>query len=532
MANGGSRWAGVVVTYVAVLIAIFLPFLVIVLRKRRQGKPLRLRAMPSSCAAYGCTSRAGKDVVSFFRFPKDADRRLAWVQATRRKGFVPYVGSRLCSKHFVTGKPSMDKCHPDYIPSLFNFPKSQGAKSADSGQVKRADRAAARRRLPLKENDGAAAAEDSVVRQDHAAAHTEDATPGTEMSTETDTTSEPTRDAATSTAELPSEIQRQLVISSLIQRIEDLEAENAKLRAENDKLRGTTGFSYNHIKDNEPMFKYYTAFPSVRVFLWFLNLLTTCCPSLCSGPVGAHDMVLMTMMKLKLALTHQDIAYRFGLSLARVSRTVNHCLGSMGFVCRKMIVWPDKETVMSNLPLCFRHPKLRNVRVVLDCFEVFTDRPKNLSCRAKTYSNYKHHNTYKVLLGISPAGAITFISESWGGRASDKHISLCSELLDLMEQGDTILADRGFTIKEEMAVYGVRVITPAFVKGRPQMSSSDVETSRLLSRARIHVERVIGRMRGNFRILKMSLPVIMFPQVDNIVAVCAAVTNLHKNIVT
>ena len=240
----------------------------------------------------------------------------------------------------------------------------------------------------------------------------------------------------------------------------------------------------------------------------------------------------MTMMKLRLALTHQDIAYRFGHPLAQVSRCVSRCLQNMAFVCKKLVVWPSKETVMSNLPLCFRHPKLRTVRVVLDCFEIFSDRPKNLSCRAKTYSNYKHHNTFKVLLGISPAGAITFVSDAWGGRASDKHITMCSDLPNMLDQGDTILADRGFTISDEMAVFGVRVLTPAFMKGRAQMSSADVETSRLLSRARIHVERLIGRMRINFRILKISLPVAMFPQVDNIIAICAGITNLHKNIVS
>ena len=322
------------------------------------------------------------------------------------------------------------------------------------------------------------------------------------------------------------------MIGSLIKRIEDLEMEVAALQVENEKLKARApGLSYDGIKDSVAMTKFYTGFPSASVFLWFVHLLATCSPSLCRGPLKLHDMVLMTMMKLKLALTHQDIAYRFGIPLTQVFKTVSQCLESMAYVCGKLIVWPSKESVMSNLPLCFRHPKLKNVRVVLDCFEVFTDRPKNLSCRAKTYSNYKHHNTFKVLVGISPAGAVTFISDAWGGRASDKHITLCSDLPDMLEQGDVILADRGFTISEEMALYGVRVLTPAFTKGRPQMTRDDVEVSRLLSRARIHVERVIGRMRSNFRILKMSLPVALFPQVDNIIAVCAGITNLHKNIV-
>lgn len=113
---------------------------------------------------------------------------------------------------------------------------------------------------------------------------------------------------------------------------------------------------------------------------------------------------------------------------------------------------------MANPPLCARHPKLQNVRVIVDCFEVFPQRPKNLGCPAKTFS------TLKVLIGISPAGFITFVSEDWGERASDKYMTLCSDLVDMLEQGDVVLTNRGVTVTDELTLYGERVITPAFFK--------------------------------------------------------------------
>ena len=39
------------------------------------------------------------------------------------------------------------------------------------------------------------------------------------------------------------------------------------------------------------------------------------------------------------------------------------------------------------------------------------------------WSNYKHKNTVKILLGITPQGVIAFVSESWGGHTSDKYLT-------------------------------------------------------------------------------------------------------------
>ena len=51
-------------------------------------------------------------------------------------------------------------------------------------------------------------------------------------------------------------------------------------------------------------------------------------------------------------------------------------------------------------------------------------------------------NLIKYLIGISPAGAVTFLSHGWGGRISDKQLTIESGFLDLLTFGDSILADR------------------------------------------------------------------------------------------
>jgi len=80
------------------------------------------------------------------------------------------------------------------------------------------------------------------------------------------------------------------------------------------------------------------------------------------------------------------------------------------------------------------------------------------------YSHYKSHVTYKDLLGIAPSGAITFISQLFDGSISDNKIVQCSGILNphLWEKGDSVMADRGFTISNDLAPFGVTLNIPAF----------------------------------------------------------------------
>ena len=59
---------------------------------------------------------------------------------------------------------------------------------------------------------------------------------------------------------------------------------------------------------------------------------------------------------------------------------------------------------------------------------------------------YKHHNTVKLLVGITPSGAFSFLSKLWTGSSSDRRATQESGLLDLLEEGDHVMADRRFTV--------------------------------------------------------------------------------------
>ena len=146
--------------------------------------------------------------------------------------------------------------------------------------------------------------------------------------------------------------------------------------------------------------------------------------------------------------------------------------------------------------------------------------------------------TDKVLIGITPQGTISFVSQAWGGRTSDKFITENCGILDKLAPGDTVIADRGFTISESVGLKNGKLVIPAFTKGKAQLDPVDVERSRGIASVRIHVERVIGLLRRKYTILGGTLPTKFLsstqgqePLIDCILRVCSALVNCCPSIV-
>ena len=49
-------------------------------------------------------------------------------------------------------------------------------------------------------------------------------------------------------------------------------------------------------------------------------------------------------------------------------------------------------------------------RVIIDCTELYIQHPSSLVSQPETFSSYKHLNNFKVLVGITPGGVVSFVS--------------------------------------------------------------------------------------------------------------------------
>ncbi|XP_076314942.1 uncharacterized protein LOC143227374 [Tachypleus tridentatus] len=317
---------------------------------------------------------------------------------------------------------------------------------------------------------------------------------------------------------------------------------NLKLHLRNEVLHYESIAKANCFEDatfanDDEKVKYCTGLPSYAVMMIIFNQIYRYFRD--TQSVSKFQQFILTLMRLRLDVPLQLLGYIFGLHTSTVSRIFQEVINVMNIrLVPTFVFWPERRKLRMTLPVCFRE-KFSKCACIIDCFEIFIQRPSDLQARADTYSSYKSHNTVKYLIGIAPQGVIIFISKGWGGRTSDVHLTENCGFLANIIPGDVILADRGFTISEFIAFCNAELKIPAFTKGKQQLSALDVETSRVLASARIHVERVIGMVRQKYSMLESTIPITLLQTdqscnlttLDKIVRVACALTNISPSVV-
>ena len=251
-------------------------------------------------------------------------------------------------------------------------------------------------------------------------------------------------------------------------------------------------FSLDKIKDDDSAVLFYTGFPNYGALISFYNsiepnlkkmqywkgekLLKESQPYQVEdnrkkpGPsrkLSYLDEFLLVLMRLKAGLFVQDLADRFGISTSLVSRICITWINLLYVELKDLFPFPAQELVHKNMPQEFA--QYATTRIILDCMELFIQRPSAMLAQSETWSDYKHHNTWKLLVGVTPNGQVSFLSDLWGGRVSDKQITRESGVLDLLQPGDNVMVDHGFDISN-VVPDGVTVNMPPFLAGREQMT--------------------------------------------------------------
>lgn len=137
------------------------------------------------------------------------------------------------------------------------------------------------------------------------------------------------------------------------------------------------------------------------------------------------------LLKLRTGYSNTHCGWLFNCDESIVSRLVCSWINFLFLQFGSLSIWPSREGIDQSMPESFKQ-SFPKTRAIIDCTEVFVEAPESLHLRSSLYSDYKHHNTYKALVAITPAGSLFFVSELFPGSVSDKEIVCRCGILNLI----------------------------------------------------------------------------------------------------
>ena len=518
--------------------------------------------MPMSCCVPECPKKVYRDEngekISFFKFPRGNPEKKRWLHAIRReegRHFRVTDFTKICSRHFRTGdlrKTLGGKCEVKngVVPSVFPWIRTSPRK----------------RKEPTARNFNALSSRarnlnTSVVSAEEPA----NELPASVSDVESNSGST-TQDGETQTEFTDHEVYLTNIISNNDKKIQEMEQEIKELKRQlqymqrqNDDLNDRL-FTLENLKSKDSSATFYSGFPNWETFMVVYTYLDpgekgenisywrSTNPGVFSDyteekkadesltkkgrarSLRPQDEFLMVMCRLRQGFHEDHLAHLFNVSTSTVSRIFITWINFMYFKFGHINIWPSREVVDRTMPEAFKS-KYKSTRVIIDCTEVKCQMPSSLQLNGELFSSYKNHTTLKGLVGISPGGAITFISHLYTGSVSDREIVRRSGFLDLpFNDNDSVMADKAFTIQDLLPL-GISLNLPPFLGGSSQMPAEDVVKTQEIASLRIHIERAINKIK-NFHIWDKVIPLHQIPLANQMWAVCAFCCNVQPNIIS
>ncbi|CAI5636544.1 unnamed protein product [Oreochromis niloticus] len=411
--------------------------------------------MVRTCCVIGCNVRSydrhgNKLGLSFYAFPTwkqfqgahvsdvTKRRRRAWIAAVRRADIKFCSISRyhlVCSRHFHSRKPAyeMDQTNPDWVPTLHMGHSEIRTSHAD--RHRRRTQREQKKALVGGFHNGAAKCEGEASAE-----------VTTEEQPEMDTTEEQHHNNPVILSE------GQICDGHVEAEVTGADAENADLRErqtedqrptidcercvqsraeinrlleENRKLKSLldkTELNENFLQGDTEKVKYYTGLTCFAIFMSVLDNVKAFLPA--SKKLSHFQMLLLTLMRLRLDLPVQHLSYLFNVSHKTLSSvfadTINVLYARLGI----LVHWPERHCLQATMPPQFMETFGNRVAIIVDCFEI----------------------------------------------------------------RDVVLADRGFDIRDAVGMMCAEVKMPAFTRGFCQLDAKDIENTRAIAHLRIHVE--------------------------------------------
>ncbi|XP_053373986.1 uncharacterized protein LOC123548052 [Mercenaria mercenaria] len=375
-------------------------------------------------------------VVSLHRFPQNKRLKRVWIQRCRTvmRTFVWNEHRRLCSTHFVGYRgPSLEHTLPSLFPTENGSTKEFTSPKLDENQMV----------MEIDDNEGMMGGNSQCdIIQDesrstsdsdgHNTVHDADTMMDVSVSLHEYCASPVVRSRKTgirsSYVQTYPDCKMQKVQTDLVEvkPLVDASTQTEHLNEDKGVQCRLPNLTYHDVKNNDDTVCFYTGIPNAKVFDALFDEIKdeaeerTSRRQLNYNPTqGGRPRILtvideffMVLMRLRLGLLLEDHSFRFGISATHCSDICNRWIDFLAVQLSFLVQWPSMDVNKRNMPTVFKE-KFPKTRIIIDCTEIYTETLSSLKLKSLMYSDYKSHITYKALVGVSPNGEVTFVSDLW-----------------------------------------------------------------------------------------------------------------------
>ena len=275
---------------------------------------------------------------------------------------------RVCDRHFVSGKPAAtwDKHNIDWLPTLnlgkMEFKGDEQNDQKQKASEERAERAKERRKRAIERQ------ELEVEQKRKHLNVSGDRIVGihfteTNTSTSTEDVEEETGLAIANTPEM--ELSEPTCSTSCAKSDAENQAEDSVPEPLKDVETQTEEFAYMFYRPtyqapdkeyfrSDDKVRFYTGLPSYQILVSILNHVAPCV-SRCTQTLDPFQEFIIVLIKLRLNVPFQDLAYRFLVSVATVLRIFWAWIIAMDYRLCQLVYWPERENLWKTMPMCFRY---------------------------------------------------------------------------------------------------------------------------------------------------------------------------------
>ncbi|XP_015903472.1 uncharacterized protein [Parasteatoda tepidariorum] len=502
----------------------------------QSSDPTVLRELSSFCSAPGCNNFSKRKEcleknVTFHPFPLKNEFLLKfWLVQMDMIDFKPDSTSFLCSEHFeedcfsyhkISGKKALEK---DAVPTKFRS-KSTIEKPDPPGvctepTVLRITEAKKRKYVECDDDFDFNRSSVTIPECIDASVQTAVSGVSTQLllqasSSEYSTVFLGSKDAGMQT--------RMDGISALLIENTSLQKELTELKAKVDRLT----FRVEGIKDDSLMksLSGFSAelFKAIYDYLFLEKHLTT------YSNISPYNQFFAFLIYLRTGISQFFLSILFKIGQPSTSRILSNVSSFMYNRIRPIKIWPSREQInRKSSPIFFRH--YPNCRVILETVELQIQRPTSVQTQRLTFSTKKNTYTIKGLVGKTPTGGISFISDVWPGSISERDLFLKSGILDCLEKNDLVIADKSFDIREELEEKGCFLCTPKFLTDRISFSHEEQLLYPNATHHRIHYDLATSKF-NKFKFFDGQISTMTFDIVNEYFYIIGFLINFGKPLI-